>query len=332
MPEPTPPSPAPTPPPTPDPGPSPGPDRGPGHCPDPSPARFPRSSAPTGDVRAARVGHIQFLNCLPIYWGLVRVGRAARRRADQGHAGSAQRHARSAAISTSARSRCSSTCATPRNCCCCRISRWGPTGRCSRSTSSRRFRSPCWTAGRVALGSTSRTSVLLARMWLAEVHGVTPTTSSALRISRPCCSRPMRRSSSVTLRCARPMTPPGRVSTCTIWARSGASGRGCPWCSRCGPCAARTPWRTRAWSRTSTPPSSAAATRRSRTSTPWPTKRRAGRYSTPGRWLPTSGRWTSGSVSASWPGCPSSPAGRQWSGRSLGRHAGLRRGVTPVSA
>ena len=27
---------------------------------------------------------------------------------------------------------------------------------------------------RVALGSTSRTSVLLARMWLAEVHGVTP--------------------------------------------------------------------------------------------------------------------------------------------------------------
>jgi chorismate dehydratase len=29
-------------------------------------------------------------------------------------------------------------------------------------------------AGRVALGSTSRTSVLLARMWLAQVHGVTP--------------------------------------------------------------------------------------------------------------------------------------------------------------
>jgi len=32
---------------------------------------------------------------------------------------------------------------------------------------------------RVALGSTSRTSVQLARMWLSEVHGVEPNTSSA---------------------------------------------------------------------------------------------------------------------------------------------------------
>ncbi|MEO6703927.1 MAG: MqnA/MqnD/SBP family protein, partial [Jatrophihabitantaceae bacterium] len=28
----------------------------------------------TASIRRPRVGHIQFLNCLPIYWGLVRSG------------------------------------------------------------------------------------------------------------------------------------------------------------------------------------------------------------------------------------------------------------------
>ena len=33
-----------------------------------------RSDERSGPVRRPRVGHIQFLNCLPIYWGLVRSG------------------------------------------------------------------------------------------------------------------------------------------------------------------------------------------------------------------------------------------------------------------
>ena len=99
---------------------------------------------------------------------------AARRRADQGHPGPPQRRCSSPAIWTSVRSLWWSTCATPTNWCCCPTSPSARTGRCCRSTWSRRCPLSELGGRPVALGSTSRTSVLLARMWLAAVHGVQP--------------------------------------------------------------------------------------------------------------------------------------------------------------
>jgi chorismate dehydratase len=119
------------------------------------------------------VGHIQFLNCLPIYWGLVRSGAlldveltkdTPDRLNDLLVAGDLDsgpislveylRHAEDLlllpdlavgsdgeVLSVNLVAQC-------------------PLGELD--------------GRRVALGSTSRTSVLLARMWLADVHGVTP--------------------------------------------------------------------------------------------------------------------------------------------------------------
>jgi chorismate dehydratase len=120
-----------------------------------------------------RVGHIQFLNCLPIYWGLVRSGAlldveltkdTPDRLNDMLVAGdldigpiSLVEYLRNAddllllpdlAV--------------------------GSDGPVLSVNLVSQMPLAALDGRRVALGSTSRTSVLLVRMWLAEVHGVTP--------------------------------------------------------------------------------------------------------------------------------------------------------------
>ncbi|MFN2563368.1 MAG: menaquinone biosynthetic enzyme MqnA/MqnD family protein [Jatrophihabitans sp.] len=120
-----------------------------------------------------RVGHIQFLNCLPIYWGLVRAGTlldveltkdTPDRLNDLLVAGdldigpiSLVEYLRNA----------SSLVLIPD----IAIGSDGPV--LSVNIVSQRPLSEL-DGRRVAMGSTSRTSVLLARMWLEQVHGVRP--------------------------------------------------------------------------------------------------------------------------------------------------------------
>jgi chorismate dehydratase len=118
-----------------------------------------------------RVGHIQFLNCLPIYWGLVRSGALldveltkdtpdrlndalVRGDLDIGPISLVEylRHAADLVLLPDLA-----------------VGSDGPV--LSVNLVAQR---PLAELGRVALGSTSRTSVLLARMWLAEVHDVHP--------------------------------------------------------------------------------------------------------------------------------------------------------------
>ena len=120
-----------------------------------------------------RVGHIQFLNCLPIYWGLVRSGAlldveltkdTPDRLNDLLVAGELDvgpislveylRHADELVLLPDIA-----------------VGSDGPVLSVNLVA-----QSPLGELDgrRVALGSTSRTSVLLARMWLAAVHGVRP--------------------------------------------------------------------------------------------------------------------------------------------------------------
>jgi chorismate dehydratase len=118
-----------------------------------------------------RVGHIQFLNCLPIYWGLVRSGALldveltkdtpdrlndalVRGDLDIGPISLVEylRHAADLVLLPDLA-----------------VGSDGPV--LSVNLVAQR---PLAELGRVALGSTSRTSALLARMWLAEVHDVHP--------------------------------------------------------------------------------------------------------------------------------------------------------------
>jgi chorismate dehydratase len=120
-----------------------------------------------------RVGHIQFLNCLPIYWGLVRSGAlldveltkdTPDRLNDMLVAGDLDigpislveylRHADELLLLPDIA-----------------VGSDGPVLSVNLVA-----QSPLTSLDgrRVALGSTSRTSVLLARMWLASVHGVAP--------------------------------------------------------------------------------------------------------------------------------------------------------------
>jgi chorismate dehydratase len=120
-----------------------------------------------------RVGHIQFLNCLPIYWGLVRSGAlldveltkdTPDRLNDMLVAGELDigpislveylRHADDLVLLPDVA-----------------VGSDGPV--LSVNLVAQRALGDL-DGRRVALGSTSRTSVLLARMWLAEVHGVRP--------------------------------------------------------------------------------------------------------------------------------------------------------------
>lgn len=120
-----------------------------------------------------RVGHIQFLNCLPIYWGLVRAGAlldveltkdTPDRLNDLLVAGdldigpiSVAEYLRNAAELVLLPD--------------IAIGSDGPV--LSVNLVAQRPLAELG-GGRVALGSTSRTSVLLARMWLEQVHGVRP--------------------------------------------------------------------------------------------------------------------------------------------------------------
>lgn len=118
-----------------------------------------------------RVGHIQFLNCLPIYWGLVRSGALldveltkdtpdrlndalVAGRLDIGPISLVEylRNADELVLLPDVA-----------------VGSDGPV--LSVNVVSQR---PLSEVRRVALGSTSRTSVRLARMWLKEVHGVEP--------------------------------------------------------------------------------------------------------------------------------------------------------------
>jgi chorismate dehydratase len=118
-----------------------------------------------------RVGHIQFLNCLPIYWGLVRSGALldveltkdtpdrlndalVRGDLDIGPISLVEylRHAADLVLLPDLA-----------------VGSDGPVLSVNLVA-----QEPLPSLRRVALGSTSRTSVLLARMWLADVHGVAP--------------------------------------------------------------------------------------------------------------------------------------------------------------
>jgi chorismate dehydratase len=118
-----------------------------------------------------RVGHIQFLNCLPIYWGLVRSGAlldveltkdTPDRLNDMLVAGdldigpiSLVEYLRNAAELVLLPGLA--------------VGSDGPVLSVNLVS-----QTPLRNLKRVALGSTSRTSVLLARMWLAQEHGVHP--------------------------------------------------------------------------------------------------------------------------------------------------------------
>src|SRR4051794_35839787 len=125
-------------------------------------------------VARPRVGHIQFLNCLPIYWGLVRAGAlldveltkdTPDRLNDLLVAGDLDigpislveylRNADGLVLLPDIA-----------------IGSDGPVLSVNLVS---QVPLASLSGGRVALGSTSRTSVLLARMWLEEVHGVRPT-------------------------------------------------------------------------------------------------------------------------------------------------------------
>lgn len=120
-----------------------------------------------------RVGHIQFLNCLPIYWGLVRSGALldveltkdtpdhlsemlVAGDLDIGPISVAEylRHADELVLLPDVA-----------------VGSDGPVLSVNLVS---QVPLAQLDGRRVALGSTSRTSVLLARMWLAEVHGVSP--------------------------------------------------------------------------------------------------------------------------------------------------------------
>ena len=124
-------------------------------------------------VTRPRVGHIQFLNCLPIYWGLVRAGALldveltkdtpdhlnemlVRGDLDIGPISLVEylRHADELVLLPDIA-----------------IGSDGPVLSVNLVST---VPLAALDGARVALGSTSRTSVLLARMWLAEHHGVHP--------------------------------------------------------------------------------------------------------------------------------------------------------------
>ena len=130
-------------------------------------------TAPAPNAARPRVGHIQFLNCLPIYWGLVRSGAlldveltkdTPDRLNDMLVAGELDigpislveylRNADSLVLLPDLA-----------------VGSDGPV--LSVNLVSQRPLAEL-DGRRVALGSTSRTSALLARMWLTEVHGVRP--------------------------------------------------------------------------------------------------------------------------------------------------------------
>lgn len=122
-------------------------------------------------VRRPRVGHIQFLNCLPIYWGLVQSNalldvELVKDTPDHLNDALVRGDLDISAISLVEYLRHADELLVLPD---LAVGSDGPVLSVN-LVSSR----PLAEVRRVALGSTSRTSVLLARMWLAEVHGVHP--------------------------------------------------------------------------------------------------------------------------------------------------------------
>src|SRR2546430_9052688 len=122
-------------------------------------------------VSRPRVGHIQFLNCLPIYWGLVRSGvlldvELTKDTPDRLNDALVRGDLDIGPISLVEYLRHPSELVLLPD---LAVGSDGPV--LSVNLVAQR---PLAAVERVALGSTSRTSVLLARMWLASVHGVHP--------------------------------------------------------------------------------------------------------------------------------------------------------------
>src|ERR1700712_991863 len=124
--------------------------------------------------RRPRVGHIQFLNCLPLYWGLIRSGALADvelvkdtpdRRNDLLVAGEVDL----GAISLVEYLRHTDELVLLPD---LAVGSDGPVQSVNLVS---QLPLEDLDGERVALGSTSRTSVLLAQMLLEEVYGVTPT-------------------------------------------------------------------------------------------------------------------------------------------------------------
>jgi chorismate dehydratase len=127
-----------------------------------------------GDVtQRPRVGHIQFLNCLPIYWGLVRAGtlldvELTKDTPDRLNELLVAGDLDIGPISLVEYLRNASELVLLPD---IAIGSDGPVLSVNMVS---QVPLAELNGRRVALGSTSRTSVLLARMWLAEVHGVQP--------------------------------------------------------------------------------------------------------------------------------------------------------------
>ena len=128
---------------------------------------------PASELRRPRVGHIQFLNCLPIYWGLVRSGALLDIELTKDTPDNLNQLLVDGALDIGPISlveylrNAEDLLLLPD----IAVGSDGPV----LSVDLVSQRPLAELDGRpVALGSTSRTSVLLAQMWLAEVHGVRP--------------------------------------------------------------------------------------------------------------------------------------------------------------
>ena len=173
-----------------------------------------------------RVGHIQFLNCLPLYWGLVRSGAlldvvltkdTPDRLNDALVAGDLDigpislveylRHADELVVLPDLA-----------------VGSDGPVLSVFMVSTV-----PIEQIRSVALGSTSRTSVLLARLLLEQTHGLSPSyTVMPPDLGGDAAGVPTRRWSSATRRCGRrSSTGRGSGSRCSI---SGPRGTRCPAC------------------------------------------------------------------------------------------------------
>ncbi len=123
------------------------------------------------DTARPRVGHIQFLNCLPIYWGLVRSGalldvELTKDTPDRLNDALVRGELDIGPISLVEYLRHSDDLVLLPD---LAVGSDGPVLSVNLVA-----QTPLSQLRRVALGSTSRTSVLLARMWLAQVHGAEP--------------------------------------------------------------------------------------------------------------------------------------------------------------
>jgi chorismate dehydratase len=125
-------------------------------------------------VQRPRVGHIQFLNCLPIYWGLVRAGtlldvELTKDTPDRLNDLLVTGELDIGPISLVEYLRNADDLVLLPD---IAIGSDGPVLSVNLVS---QVPLSSLDGARVALGSTSRTSVLLARMWLSQVHGVEPT-------------------------------------------------------------------------------------------------------------------------------------------------------------